>query len=250
MKRIAAAACLCAAAVSAPGSAPVSAHEPGAEGKAAFERDVREYLLANPDTVIKALQVYKARQDLVARARAGAALEDLAEDVKSDPMLPKAGAADGDVTLVEFFDYNCGFCKRAFADVQELIKTDGNIRYVLKEFPVLGPESEAAGKFMLAVWMNEPERYAELRNTLMQMRGRVTMAKVRAAAAAAGVDAARAESAMDSPEIAAALERTYEQAEALGIDGTPSFVIGGEIVSGARDLETLRAITAAVRAGG
>ncbi|MHC8510064.1 MAG: DsbA family protein [Rhodospirillales bacterium] len=234
----------------APVMAPALADEPDAEDKAVFEQMIREYLLANPDVIVEALEIYQARRQIMVRARQAAMLEALAADIENDPMTPKAGAADGDVTLVEFFDYRCGFCKRAFADVQELVETDGRIRYVLKEFPVLGPESEAAGKFALAVWLTQPNRYTGLRNALMQDRGALTAAKVRALAEENGVDVERAEAAMNGPEVAAALRRTYEQAEALGINGTPSFVLGGEVVSGVRDLETFRALVAAARAGG
>lgn len=217
--------------------------------KAAFERLIREYLLENPDVIIDALNVHRERREVLAGARRGAVLAELAEDVRADPMLPQAGAPDGDITLIEFFDYRCGYCKRAFADVQTLIKTDGRIRYALKEFPILGPQSEAASRFALAVWMTDPERYTAFRDALMVQQGALPAGKVRAIAAEAGVDTARAEAAMDDPKITAAVRRTHEQAAALGINGTPSFVIGGEVFSGVLSLQDMRAVIAQKRGG-
>lgn len=239
-----------AAAAGAPAPARAGDGAAAPADKAAFENLIREYLLKNPEVIIEALEAHRGRLEAEAGARREAVLAELAEDVRSDPMLPRGGAPDGDVTVIEFFDYRCGFCRRAFADVQTLIKTDGRIGYALKEFPILGPESEAAGQFALAVWMTQPERYAAFRSALMTRRGGALNPRaIRAAAAQAGVDAARAEAALDSPEIAAAVRRTRRQAAGLGVNGTPSFVIGGEVFSGVMSLEEMRAAVAGKRGG-
>jgi protein-disulfide isomerase len=145
------------------------------------------------------------------------------------------GNPDGDVTLVEFFDYNCGYCKRALPDLMGLMKDDPKLRVVLKEFPVLGPGSVEAAQVAVAVRMQDKggKKYLDFHQRLLGGRGQADKAKALAAAKDAGLDMARLEKDMASDEVRANIDENFKLAEALGLNGTPSYVIGREVVVGA-----------------
>ena len=124
---------------------------PAAEKKA-IERIVREYILKNPEVIIEAIQSLRERDQQQAQERVRKTLVSRRDELLNDPLTPVGGNPKGDVTIVEFFDYRCGYCKRVFPAIQKLLNTDGNIRYVFKEFPILGPDSLTAAKAALAVW--------------------------------------------------------------------------------------------------
>jgi len=153
------------------------------------------------------------------------------------------------VTIVEFFDYQCPYCKRVFPAVQTLLKTDGNIRYVFKEFPILGPQSVVAARAALAAWKLDRDRYVPFHTALMQSRGRLSERKILDVAAEIGLDVERLRAAMADPGIDKVLARNAELARALDINGTPAFVIGEKVVPGAVDLETLTALVSQARGG-
>lgn len=229
---------------------PAPAAEPlSADDKARFEQVIRDYLMDNPEVLIESLNAHRARQEAEAEAQAQAALKTVAASIVGDPMAPQAGNPDGDIVLVEFFDYRCGYCKRAFPDVQELVRSDGNIRYVLKEFPILGPQSQVASRYALATWITQPDLYSVFRTAMMLNRGALPTDKVRSIAAHVGVDLETVDGMLDDPRIEQAIQHTYAQAQQLNINGTPAFVIGDRIVPGAVDLESLRRIVAEERAG-
>ncbi|MDQ4137114.1 MAG: DsbA family protein, partial [Pseudomonadota bacterium] len=158
------------------------------------------------------------------------------------------GNPQGDVTLVEFFDYNCGYCKRALADLRTLMKGDPKLRVVLKDFPVLGPESVEASRVGLAVKQQiSGDKLFDYHTRLMETRGRVNGERAMAVAREMGLDMARLQKDLDHPEVRAALEENMELGDKLGLTGTPAFVIGEEVISGAVGLEPLRKIVAATR---
>ena len=138
------------------------------------------------------------------------------------------GNKDGDVTFVEFFDYNCGYCKRAMADMLDLLKTDPKLKVVLKEFPVLSEGSVEAAKVAVAVRMQDPsgKKYLDFHQRLLGGRGPADKARAMAAAKDAGLDTARIEKDIASPEVRATIEENFKLAEAMGMNGTPSYVIG------------------------
>jgi protein-disulfide isomerase len=152
------------------------------------------------------------------------------------------GNPKGDVTMVEFFDYNCGYCKRALLDMMTLLKSDPKLRVVLKEFPVLGPGSVEAAKVATAVRMQDKtgRKYLEFHQKLMGGRGQADKAHAIAAAKDVGLDTARIEKDIDSAEVRASLEESFKLAEALGLNGTPSYVIGKDVVVGAVGLDALK----------
>ena len=149
------------------------------------------------------------------------------------------GNPDGDVTVVEFYDYNCGFCKRAMIDMVGLLEKDPNVRFVLKEFPILGPESLAAHRVAMSLRKLAPEQYSEFHMKLLGGDVRATEEHAIEVATSLGVDEAALKAGMDDPAIDASIRQTYELANALGISGTPSFVIGDEAVFGAVGEEAL-----------
>ncbi|MBX6426308.1 MAG: DsbA family protein [Variibacter sp.] len=207
-----------------------------------IERIVREYLIANPEVLQEAVAELEKRQVAAAQDRRKSAIDAHREALFNSPHQVTLGNPRGDVTLVEFFDYNCGYCKRALPDMMELLKTDPNLRIVLKEFPLLGPGSIEAAQVAVAVRMQDKtgKKYLEFHQKLLGGRGQADKARALAAAKDAGLDVARIEKDLSSPEVQAAIEESMRLAEALGIEGTPTYVIGHAIVPGAVGIANLR----------
>ena len=161
------------------------------------------------------------------------------------------GNKDGDVTFVEFFDYNCGYCKRAMGDMLELMKNDPKLKVVLKEFPVLSQGSVEAAQVAVAVRMQDPsgKKYLDFHQRLLNGRGAADKARAIQAAKEAGLDTARIEKDISSPEVRATIEENFKLAEAMGMNGTPSYVIGKQIVIGAVGVEALREKIGIARCG-
>ena len=161
------------------------------------------------------------------------------------------GNPQGDVTLVEFFDYNCGYCKRAMTDMLDLMKNDPKLKVVLKEFPVLGEGSVEAAQVAAAVRMQDKtgKKYLEFHQKLLGGRGQADKARALAVAKEVGFDMARIEKDMASDEVRLQLEESFKLAEALGLNGTPSYVIGSDVVVGAVGLDTLKESVNTARCG-
>jgi len=153
------------------------------------------------------------------------------------------------VTFVEFFDYNCGYCKRAMGDMLTLLKTDPKLKVVLKEFPVLSAGSVEAAKVAIAARMEDPTKYLDFHTRLLGGRGPADKARAMQAAKEAGYDTARIEKDLTSPEIKATIEENLKLAEEMGLNGTPSYVIGKQIVVGAVGLDGLREKISMARCG-
>jgi protein-disulfide isomerase len=154
--------------------------------------------------------------------------------------------------VVEFFDYNCGYCKRALSDMLELLKTDGKLKFVLKEFPVLGDGSVQAAQVAAAARMQDKsggKKYLEFHQKLLGGRGEADKARALAVAKETGFDVARIEKDMTSEEVKAQIEESFKLAEALGLNGTPSYVVGREVVVGAVGLNTLKEKVNTARCG-
>jgi len=236
-----------AAALLAAPIAPVMAENATPLDKAAVEKIVHDYIAANPEIVAEALQALEKKQADAQAAeqkalikRSGGLLFDSARQVV-------LGNPKGDVTLVEFFDYNCGYCKRALPDMLSLLDKDPNLRIVLKEFPVLGPGSTEAAKVAVAVNRVAPEKYLAFHKALLGARGQVDKAKALDAVASVGIPASAVEKAMVDHEVDATIEEVYGLAGALGLSGTPSYVIGEEVVPGAIGLSKLQSRIAEAR---
>jgi len=196
------------------------------------EEIVRDYLLRNPEILTDMQAELEDRQ----REEQRLALLD-AIGTSSDAIFNAAydgvvGNPQGTTTVVEFFDYNCGFCKRAYADMTAMVAEDPDLRFVLKEFPILGPDSQKAHIVSMAFRTLAPEKYGAFHSALLN-GSRATEATAIAAALSLGVDEAALREEMKNPAIADAFGETYELAQQLAITGTPSYVVGQEVVFGA-----------------
>jgi protein-disulfide isomerase len=160
------------------------------------------------------------------------------------------GNPSGDVTLVEFFDYNCGYCRRAHADMTRLISEDGKLRVVLKEFPVLGPASMEAAQIAIAVNIIAPEKYGEFHDKMLADRAQASANRAIAVAESMGIDGAKLREAVKNDTVGKTIEEVYSMANALGLTGTPSYVLGDEVVVGAVGYDELKSKIDAVRACG
>ncbi|MFQ5619071.1 MAG: DsbA family protein [Rhodospirillales bacterium] len=217
--------------------------------KRAVEDVVREYLRSNPEVLLEAIGAIRAKRDAEQQAKVRDNLVSLRGELENDPASPVGGNPRGNVTIVEFFDYQCPYCKRVFPSVQNLLKTDGNIRYVFKEFPILGPQSVVAARAALAAWKLDRDTYVPFHTALLRSKGRLSERKIMEVAAQSGLDVKRLRAAMADPGIDKVLARNAEMARALDINGTPGFVIGETVVPGAVDLETLTALVSKARGG-
>ena len=202
----------------------------------------------NPQIIMEAVQLLEAEQ---AAAQAGAVadvLENERDLLERDPNAPVLGNPDGDVTVVEFFDYNCPYCKRAMAEVQGLLEADRNVRLVYREWPILSEGSVFAAKAALAA--REQGKYEEFHWALMGMQGRAEEASVLRVAEEIGLDVEQLRADMDAPEVEEHIATSMRLTQALGFNGTPSFVIGETLVPGFVDEEQLRSVVEETRAGG
>ncbi|MBI2586926.1 MAG: DsbA family protein [Rhodospirillales bacterium] len=205
-----------------------------------FERRVRAYLLDNPEVIVEAVQRLQERQKTADADGAQAALKARADEVFRDPMSPVGGSSTGDVTLIEFFDYNCPYCRKVAPVMAEAEAADPRLRIVYKEFPILGPNSIFAAKAALAAHLQG--RYVALHKALMAAKANVDEGAVLAAAAKVGLDVERLKVDMREAAIQDSIDRNLALAQALRINGTPGFVVGDRILRGATDLATLQGL--------
>lgn len=216
-----------------------------------IETIIKSYLLAHPEILEDVSAELSKRQAASEAQKHEAAVEKNASLIFNSPRGVMLGNKDGDVTFVEFFDYNCGYCKRAMADMLELLKTDPKLKVVLKDFPVLGPGSVEAAQVAVAVKMQDPngKKYLDFHQKLLGGRGQADKARAMAVAKEVGIDMNRLEKDMASPEVRATLEENFKLAEEMGMNGTPSYVIGKQVVVGAVGLEGLKEKVGLARCG-
>jgi protein-disulfide isomerase len=226
---------------------PSHAQSFSSDQRGEIEKIIKDYLIKHPEVLQEAVQELEKRQAALEADRSKVALSQNREKVFNSKHQVVVGNPQGDVTMVEFFDYNCGYCKRAMADKLELLKSDPKLRLVLKEFPVLGPGSIEAAQVAVAVRMQAPQKYLDFHQRLLSGRGQADKGRALAAARDAGLDMARIEKDLQSPEVKATLEEVMGMAEALGINGTPTYVVGDNVVAGAVGVNALRQQIAAAR---
>ncbi|MBL4628279.1 MAG: DsbA family protein [Roseicyclus sp.] len=214
----------------------------------AFQAEVRAYLLQNPEVLMEAFAILEGRQaEAEALAQQSAVAENQAALFNS-AFDHVGGNLDGDVVIVEFIDYRCSFCRRAHPEVAELVDTDGNIRIITKEFPILGEQSMLASRFALATRLAlGGEAYEQMGDGLMAMRSDVTELALARLAADLGLDSGAIFAAMDDPLVQASIDTNYALAQRLGITGTPSFVFGDQLVQGYVPLANMQDIVAILR---
>lgn len=223
----------------------VAAEASATMSKDEFEQRVRAYLLEHPEVIGEAINRLEAQQREQDAKLGQAALKSHLNEVFGDANDPVGGNLKGDATLVEFFDYNCPYCKQMASVMIQAESSDPRLRVVYKEFPILGPDSLFAAKAALAA--NKQGKYVAFHRALYQVRGHVDQSKVLEAAKAVGLDITRLKADMQAPEIAARLDQNIKLAQALGINGTPGFAIGEQVFTGATDLKSLQATIAAAR---
>jgi len=219
--------------------------------KSEIEKIIRDYLIANPQVLQEAIAALEKKQAAEEAEKHQAAVKQNAETIFNSPRQVTIGNPQGDVTFVEFFDYNCGYCKRAMSDMMDLMKHDPKLKVVLKEFPVLGPASVEAARVAVAVRMQDKtgKKYLDFHQKLLSGRGQVDKARAIAAAKEAGLDVARIERDLNSDEVKQTLEESLKLAEKLGLNGTPSYVIGPNVVVGAVGLDQLKEKVNSARCG-
>ena len=220
------------------------------EERAAFRDEVRAYLLDNPEIIMEAVGVLEERQQ-AAMAEADRDLVDAhAAAIFEDGHSWIGGNPDGDVTLVEFIDYRCGFCRRAHPEVAELIESDGNIRRIVKEFPILGEQSVLSSRFAIATQrVAGDDAYKTAHDALMTFRAEVTPAALDRLAGELDLDADAIMAEMMSPEVDAVIAANRALAEELQITGTPTFVLKDRMLRGYLPLDEMRAVVAEAREG-
>lgn len=221
---------------------------PQALDKTAVEQIVRNYLIEHPEVMIEVQNALETKQASAAKSRVQDVIASSGDELLASPHDAVFGNPNGDVTIVEFFDYNCGYCKRALPDMEAILKNDPNVRFVMKEFPILGPDSIRAHVVAQAFKSLHPDKYRELHIALMSSPERSTEASVIAAAVKLGADEAQLREKIKDPAITTSFQGAYKLANELDITGTPSYVIGNDLVPGAIGLEGLVERIAAARA--
>ena len=237
---------IAAAAAFIPDSRAESPATPGLD-RESVRKIVREYLFEHPEVIEEAIQVLRAKRESRKQDRVRAALREHDKALRSHPMSPVSGNQKGDVTLVEFFDYQCGYCKQSLKPVRDLLETDRQLRVVWKEFPILGPVSRFAARAAMA--SRKQGRYLEFHVAVMGSRGKLTEDRVMAIAGSAGLDVQRLRRDMEDPAIENYLDETIRLARVLGIRGTPAFVIGDTLVPGVVGGARLKELIAKARSG-
>ena len=216
----------------------------------AIEKIIRDYLLKNPKIVADAMEAYQrelaAKEEMALRQT----IEEKRNEIRHDPDSVVGGNVAGDVTLVEFFDYRCGVCKRVHPIVNQLIKQDGKIRFVYKEWPILGAQSVYASRAAIASRKQGDDKYLKFHDRMMAARQALTPDSVMKMASRAGIDTARLKRDMRSSDIDKILQRNFDLAQSLKLNGTPSFLIGDTLLHGARDPDTMLNIVKEARKKG
>ncbi len=213
-----------------------------------FRAEVRAYLMENPEVLLEAINELEQRQAADEAANDATLLQTNAEEIFNDGVSYVGGNPDGDVTIVEFSDYRCPYCKRAHPEVARLLEKDGNIKFIYKEFPILGPDSLTAAQFAVAVLMLDgPEKYHEVSNALMEMRGEPSEAALTHIADGFELDSAALLDKMKSTEVMQVIKANRALGQRLKISGTPTFIIGDQLIRGYVPQDNMQAIVAKAR---
>lgn len=232
-------------------ASPALAFDPAAMSdpeRAAFGDAVRDYLMANPAVLVEAIGVLEQQQAAAEAQNDKVLVETNAADIFEDGHSWVGGNPDGDVTVVEFVDYRCSYCRKAHEEVAQLIGSDSNIRFVLKEFPILGAQSDMASRFAIALHQRSgDEVYKQAHDRLIAFRGDITLESLSRLAEDLGQDPIPILQRMNEEEVTAVLRANHQLAERMNISGTPAFVIGGELLRGYLPVDGLRTIVAEAR---
>jgi protein-disulfide isomerase len=208
--------------------------------RAEVETIVKEYILANPDVLIESLNKYQEKQQQDQMANAKKSVEAAQEDIKNNKTSPFAGNEDGDVTVVEFFDYNCGYCKHAFPSIAKLLEADKKVKVIFKELPILGPNSEIAARAALAVHFLDNDKYLPFHQKLMEFTGQKTEESIYALVKETGLDVEKVKEEAKSERVTKEITEVRNFAKSVNVNGTPAFIVGKQFIPGAIDAEGLK----------
>jgi protein-disulfide isomerase len=217
---------------------PIKAADMPTEQRQVIEGIIHDYLLHNPDILIEALRRAEDKLNHEADAKAATVISDRGAEIFDDPATPVGGNPRGDVTIVEFFDYRCPYCKQVLPSLQTLLREDRKLRLVYKEMPVLGSQSVTAAHAAFAA--RRQGKYEAFHSAMMATKGQITEETIYKVAGSVGLDVDRLKQDMSAPEIEQALKANLALADALNIHGTPGFIVGKHIVPGAVNLDALR----------
>ncbi|MCB1532024.1 MAG: DsbA family protein [Alphaproteobacteria bacterium] len=197
--------------------------------KSDVEDIIKDYLMDNPELILDSLDAYRAKQEEMEKASAEESI-DKNIDYLTSKNAPSVGPVDADVTVVEFFDYNCGYCRKALPDIQTLAKEDKKVRFVFREMPILSPNSAEVSKWALAA--HKQGKYFEMHSALMDQRGTRTADTIKKLAEELGLDVGKLEKDANSDAVKTELEKDMMMAREIGIRGTPAFIIDGQLYPG------------------
>ncbi|HEY5210371.1 MAG TPA: DsbA family protein [Stellaceae bacterium] len=212
----------------------------------AVEKIVHDYLVAHPEVLIEAIQAAEDKDKANKEASAADAIRARHDDLYNAPAAQIGGNPKGDVTIVEFFDYRCPYCKQVQPSIESLLAGDRNLRIVYREFPILGAPSVYASKMALAA--RAQGKYMAFHRAMMDTKGNIDDGVVNQVAGSVGLDVAKAKTEMEKPEIEATIKKEYALADALNISGTPAFIVAGKLIPGAISIDDLKALIATARA--
>lgn len=234
-----------AAILSAQAASALDLNDMNAQERAAFGAAVRSYILENPELIMEAVQVLRDRE-AAAEAQSDFDLVAVnANDIFNDGYSYIGGNPEGDVVLVEFMDYRCGYCRKAYQEVEELLASDGNIRFIVKEFPILGDASTVSSEFAIAVkQLHGDDAYKKIHDALIAFTGEPTDASLGRLAESLGLEAQPIFDRMKSPEVQEIIADTRALAARLKINGTPTFVIQDQLLRGYAPLDVMRQLVA------
>ena len=229
-------------------AAPSFADNFNAAQKTELEKLVHDYLLAHPEILRDMANKLEANDKLAADTARNSILSTQAKNIFHSPVDAVVGNPKGDITVVEFMDYNCGWCKKSVTELQSLVASDKNVRIVLKEFPIFGEGSEYAARAALA--SVKQNKYWELHQALFASEGKITPEVVDQIAGEKGIDVAKMKVDMKLPEIDAAVKANQAMAQSLALTGTPAFIVDDKLIPGYTELGNLQAMLAQARANG
>ena len=224
-----------------------AAQDKPADDRAAIEQIIRDYLLNNPEILLEMQNALEKRQMAMLKAKQLAALKDNKDKIYNSPNQMTIGDPEAPITVVEFFDYNCGYCKRALDDMNRIVSENADVKFVMKEFPVLGEPSLEAHRVSLAVIRLYPELYAKFHRDLLSLGGPKNGDVALTTAVKLGADESKLKEEASRPATDEAIREVYALADGLGITGTPSYVIGDEVVFGAVGYNHLTPLVANIR---
>jgi protein-disulfide isomerase len=218
--------------------------------RTAFDAEVRAYLLAHPEVMLEVEQALQAKQQQASDAHDALVLSQNHTEIYNDPASWVGGNPNGNVTVVEFMDYRCTYCRKAYSEVEDLVKTDGNVRFVLKEYPILGDDSVTSARFAISVrLLNGDAAYKKAHDALITLRGSPDPETLTRLASDLGVDGKAILAKMNSDEVTAIIAANRSMGDTLGVSGTPTFVMGNTVIRGYLPEDEMKKIVDDQRAG-